>query len=335
MELLQHAVSWGMAALAEQLLTGLMAAPLCMPFDAVACGQLPHVYPLAKEVVEQQQQQQQQQRVQEQQKELGDEANLVPAQHVQPPVLFSGNAAALDIQPSDDSAQGQDGVCPVGPPSCCTSRSLITCALLSYDQQCLARVLEWGRKYGGPHGFAWPWSVVDASGYSPLQIIERLPVGHVLLEQLLADPTARPAALHAQAVAQQMGGQHRGSQLQQRPTATAEAAASHPALQAQRHSGSVDASAKQEDECAGSTAQAGSSKLHEERGTVVKRRTTDPQPAPSPAAPPEHAYPSGVLKVALKALVFGFGKHGDIKEADYRSVLAYSLSCDFGMSSRH
>ncbi|KAF5831029.1 hypothetical protein DUNSADRAFT_13680, partial [Dunaliella salina] len=302
LELLQHAVSWGMAALAQQLLTGLMAEPLCLPFDAVACGQLPHTHPLAK-VGKQQQQQQQ--------KEQGYAAIRGPAQHVQPPALFSSS--------EDSVVQGQNGVCFAKPPF---SWSLITCALLSYNKQCLARVLEWGRMYGGPYGFAWPWSEVDGSGYSPLQIMQRLPVDHAVLEQLLADPTARPAALQAQDLARQTDGQHKeNGRLQQRDTATTEGAAarSHSAVHKQCRTCSVDSCVGQTDEFLGGRVQVGSSTSQGEESGAVKHSAAGAQPAPFLSAHSEHASPTGVLRVALKALVFGFGKNGDIKEADYRN----------------
>jgi len=303
MELLQHAVSWGMAALAQQLLTGLMADPLSVPFHAVACGQLPHAHPFAKGGAKEQQQ-----GVQEQQTEFGDAAISEPAQHVQPPVTCSEIVTISDAQLSEDPAQGRDRVCVAGTPFHFSSRSLITCALLSYNKQCLARVLEWGRMYGGPCGYAWLWSAVDASGYSPLQIMQRLPAGHAVLEQLLSDPTARPAALHAQTLVQQVG-----------MSAPAEKATGQAPSPKWHQSGSVEASAGQGDECAGGTAQAASSDLQERGETAVGCCTTSQQPASSPIAPQTHVYPIGVLKVALKALVLGFGDHGDIKEADYRN----------------
>uniref|UniRef100_A0A7S3VRW0 Uncharacterized protein n=1 Tax=Dunaliella tertiolecta TaxID=3047 RepID=A0A7S3VRW0_DUNTE len=206
---------------------------------------------------------------------------------------------------------GQDGAPAATRSFLLSSRSMITCALLSYDEQCLARVLEWGRMYGGPCGYAWLWSAVDASGYSPLQIMQRLPAGHAVLELLLSDPTARPAALHAQAVAQQM--------RVSIPGEPAEKATGQAPSPKKHQSGSVEASAGQGDECAGGKAQAGSSDLQEKGETAVGCCTTSQQPASSPIAPQTHVYPIGVLKVALKALVLGFGDHGDIKEADYRN----------------
>ncbi|KAF5832223.1 hypothetical protein DUNSADRAFT_11980 [Dunaliella salina] len=310
LELLQHAVSWGMAALAQQLLTGLMAVPLCVPFQALACGKLPHTHPFTKEGTQQRQQQHQQQQVQEQRKELGNATVCELDQHVQQP--SSETAAASDVQLSDDSVQGQDRDClaAAGLASPCSSRTLITCALLSYDKQCLARVLEWGRMYGGLHGFAWPWSAVDASGYSPLQIMQRLPAGHAVLEQLLADPTTRPAALHAQDLA------HQASGPAERDSAKS---AAHPSsVRAQRHPGSVGSSSRQGDELAGGKVQAGSSKAEKEEGSAVGHPTSSPQPAPTSDTCHKCAFPNCVLKVALKALVLGFGNHGDITEADFR-----------------
>jgi hypothetical protein len=58
LELLQHAVCWGMVALAGRLLTELMAEPLSLPFDALARGQLPHTHTYTSSSAQQQEQQQ-------------------------------------------------------------------------------------------------------------------------------------------------------------------------------------------------------------------------------------------------------------------------------------
>eukprot|EP00967_Tisochrysis_lutea_P153630 scaffold303667_cov17-Tisochrysis_lutea.AAC.1 len=49
-----------MAALAQRLLTGLMAEPLCVPFNALASGQLPRAHPNVQASTQRRQQQQQQ-----------------------------------------------------------------------------------------------------------------------------------------------------------------------------------------------------------------------------------------------------------------------------------
>ncbi|KAF5832219.1 hypothetical protein DUNSADRAFT_11976 [Dunaliella salina] len=321
LELLQHAVSWGMAALAHQLLTGLMAEPLCVPFEDLACGTLPHAHSCEKDGTQQQQ-------------HMVQQAQAALAKQGQPLMAFTEVVADGDTL-SGESVQGLDGAHSATHSSSLSSRTLITCALLSYNKQCLAHVLEWGRMYGGPCSYAWPWSAVDASGYSPLQILQRLPAGHVVLDQLLADPTARPAALHAQALTQRMA---KGPA--QKKQASASPIPSQSDLHTMHSAGSVDASVRQEGARAEGNAQSATDQSQGEKGpTAVRHRTANQQQAPAQNTPPQKcafvqqaparntpdtfpqkcAVPQSELRAALKAVVVGFGKDRDIKEADYRS----------------
>jgi hypothetical protein len=273
-----------MATLAGRLLTGLMAEPMSLPFDALARGQLPHTHTYTSSGAQQQEQQ----------------------------------------------------------------RSLLTCALLSYNRHSLAQVLEWGRTYGGgAQGCAWAWSTVDACGYSPMQIMQRLPAGHAILDLLLADPSSRPAAQQAQAAAWQMGeakkhtvaihaaagprssdscsavhtqhvilDQHRAlSCTNSDPFSVgAERAADSTALMQT----AIHAAAPRTLSHPNSGISSMGAKKSADSTTAAAVATSSQRSLCSPSS--QDAHPPVTWKFVLRALVLGFDSQGAVNETDYRSV---------------
>ena len=266
-----------MVALADQILAGLLAKPLSIQFDALARGQLPHISQPEQGSAQQQQEQQ------------------GPELAKQPP----SSSFSPEVQGSCDALLGQSSSAP--PTPSLQSQSLLTHALLSYDTRSLACVLEWGRLYGGPRGFAWEWDAVDASGYSPLQIMQRIPSGHPLLTQLLADPTSALAAEHAQLTSAQIrcsievsvgAGTAPSKACQSRAMSSAQSAASNCP---EKKEGGEKAAAR----------------------LLVTRSSWEVAAATS----------RSILKAALKAVGPGFGIQGSVKEDDYRCGFLGTCAC--------